>query len=183
MDEVCPISLEPYEATVPLRRPRLLPCGHSVCTECILLLNAGRAPRCPQDTAPFVPPVNGLQPINFALEANLVPLNRWRRVAHWVRRHPLLFILMILAAFAIGWKTANWAATTPVGRPNVPWVIGAAAFAAISLMWTAAAPVGVVAAAATYLGLMAPAAAVAVVPPVFTTLAATLTGVCAAPAW
>eukprot|EP01062_Namystynia_karyoxenos_P066674 TRINITY_DN60593_c0_g1_i1.p1 TRINITY_DN60593_c0_g1~~TRINITY_DN60593_c0_g1_i1.p1 ORF type:complete len:404 (+),score=85.19 TRINITY_DN60593_c0_g1_i1:115-1212(+) len=61
----CPVCYEPYAAAPPLRRPRVLPCGHGVCTRCAFSLAS--PPRCPCCRRPAPTPSDGGYVLNYAL--------------------------------------------------------------------------------------------------------------------
>lgn len=66
----CPICLEEYDGTD--HRPMSLPCGHSLCSECLGDIN-----ECPQDRKPILDKAS--VPVNYALQAAFEEYNSQRK--------------------------------------------------------------------------------------------------------
>ena len=64
--EDCPVCLDTFDDT--LRRPRTLPCGHTVCTLCSNELKAQGAVTCPTCRVSHAVPEVGQFPISYAIE-------------------------------------------------------------------------------------------------------------------
>eukprot|EP01065_Artemidia_motanka_P036082 TRINITY_DN4399_c0_g1_i1.p1 TRINITY_DN4399_c0_g1~~TRINITY_DN4399_c0_g1_i1.p1 ORF type:complete len:339 (+),score=34.45 TRINITY_DN4399_c0_g1_i1:98-1114(+) len=62
----CPVCLESFASAPPRRRPRVLPCGHGVCSECSLTIVETKSPTCPCCRRPAPAPPGGYV-LNYAL--------------------------------------------------------------------------------------------------------------------
>ncbi|CAL4222660.1 unnamed protein product, partial [Meganyctiphanes norvegica] len=76
----CRVCGDEYEA--PERRPRVLPCGHTVCHRCIILIIEDRQKLCPICRAPHRASCVHKFPLNYDLEnvAHLMELAKTRRL-------------------------------------------------------------------------------------------------------